>query len=175
MSLAVLAGGLALGACDTVPLLAPTESTITVSASARSVALGGAVEVSAVLLEQAGTVVQDGTQVRFTTTLGSIAPANALTVGGVATATLSAGSVSGVASVRAVSGAATGTSVGGGAVTNTVEILIGAAAADSLTITANPSGVPSGGGTVSISPRCSTRRATACPGCLSCSPRRWVR
>jgi hypothetical protein len=60
-------------------LLAPTNSTITVTAPNRVLPLGGSTEVSAFVLEQSGTPVQNGTVVRFTATLGSISPVEAET------------------------------------------------------------------------------------------------
>ena len=62
-------------ACERVQLLAPTNSTITVTAPNRVLPLGGSTEVSAFVLEQSGTPVQNGTVVRFTATLGSVSPA----------------------------------------------------------------------------------------------------
>ena len=142
--------------CDKVPLLAPTQSTITASADAKILPLGGSTVVSAVVLEQSGTPVQNGTTVRFTTTLGRVTPVESQTVNGIATTTFSAGDISGIASVRATSGAAGGTTTSGTGTnsttttTNVIEITIGAAAIDSITIRANPSSVSPTGGTVDV-------------------------
>ena len=74
-------------ACDRVQLLAPTNSTITVTAPNRVLPLGGSTEVTAFVLEQAGTPVQNGTVVRFTATLGSISPTETETRNGLAITT----------------------------------------------------------------------------------------
>ena len=63
-TIVVVAGTLA--ACDKAPLLAPTNSTISVSATTRTLPLGGSTEISAYVIESAGTPVQNGTTVRFT-------------------------------------------------------------------------------------------------------------
>ena len=84
---------------------------------------------------------QNGTQVNFTTTLGSIQPAEARTSGGRATVRLNAGTASGVAQIRAFSG---------GAQAEALEVQVGAAAATQLTVTATPSAVGPNGGTVEI-------------------------
>lgn len=147
-------------ACDKVPLLAPSGSTVTLSAPTRTLPIGGTTEVTATVLESGGTPVQNGTTVTFTTTLGSITT-QAQTRDGVATATFSAGSSSGTAEIRATSGAAGSTSTGtttppatGGTATSTssnvLQITIGAANTNAVVISASPSTVPPSGGTVSI-------------------------
>ena len=133
-----------LAACDKVPLGAPTSSTITVNSSTRSIPVGGSTEISAFVSEGTGTLVQNGTTVRFTTNLGTLEPVDAQTSNGVATTTLRAGTTSGVAQVRATSGNAT---VGAG---NVIDINIGAASASAITVSASSQTVPSAGGTVSV-------------------------
>ena len=49
------------GACDTAQLLAPTRSTITISAPTQILANGGTAEITAYVLEEAGTPVHNGT------------------------------------------------------------------------------------------------------------------
>jgi adhesin/invasin len=147
-------------ACDKAPLLAPTNSSITLTATTRVLPLGGSTEVTAYVVEQAGTPVQNGTVVRFVTSLGRVEPVEATTHNGVASATFMAGDVSGVAEVRAVSGAAggnssapsTGTTGTPTATTtgNVVQITIGAAAVDTVTVRTNPSTVSQNGGTVDV-------------------------
>src|ERR687892_331811 len=73
--LAVLAA-----ACDKAQLLAPTKSTITLSAATRVLPSNGTTPITAAVLEQAGTPVQNGTTVRFTTTLGHVDPVEVETV-----------------------------------------------------------------------------------------------
>jgi hypothetical protein len=148
------------GACDKAPLVAPTNSTITLTASNRVLPIGGSTEVTAFVVEQAGTPVQNGTVVRFITSLGRVDPVEASTHNGVATATFVAGDISGIAEVRAVSGAAGGSSstgtTGTGTTTtpstsgNVVQITIGAAAVETVTVRTNPSTVSQNGGTVDV-------------------------
>ena len=84
---AILALAILVAGCDKVPLLAPTSSTISVSAPTRVLPLGGSVEVTAMVLEQSGTPVQNGTTVLFTTSLGSVSPVEAQTRNGQAVTT----------------------------------------------------------------------------------------
>ena len=135
-------------ACDKVPLLAPTNSTIALSASALVVPLNGSTGLTAFVTESSGTPVQNGTTVRFTTTLGSVQPVETQTVNGLAVATFLAGTSSGIADVRAVSGGATGT--GTTTTTNLVQIVIGAAAITGVVVQASPSSVAASGGAVEI-------------------------
>jgi PKD domain/Bacterial Ig-like domain (group 1) len=163
-SLGVLAMLVAIS-CDRVPLLAPTNSTLTIDAGSRVVETGGSTSVSAMVIEQGGTPVHNGTVVRFTTTLGRLDPVEAQTRNGVATTTFLAGNDSGVAEVRATSGGAGGSSTtpttppsnGNGTTTttatnsNVVLISVGSAAVDTVTVRANPSSVStSSGATVSV-------------------------
>src|SRR5262245_56930730 len=142
--LAMLAAG-SIG-CEKAQLLAPTNSTITVSAAAKFLPTGGTTQVSAAVIEPAGTPVQNGTIVRFTTTLGTVSPAEAETRNGVAVATFSAGSDSGVAQIRATAGAAKASDTNA----NLVEITAGAAAVSTVTIRANPGSISPGGGSVEL-------------------------
>jgi hypothetical protein len=142
----LLAVAAAAAACDKVALLAPTNSTISVAAAAKVLPTGGSTEVTAIVIEQAGTPVQNGTTVRFTTTLGTVSPAEAQTRNGVALTTFSAGSSSGVAQVRATSGAAKASDTNA----NLVEITVGAAAVNAVTIRANPGSVGPAGGSVEL-------------------------
>lgn len=138
--LLVLAGVIAIS-CDKVPLTAPTESTIQLFVNGSSVPVDGSVEVTAVVVEQAGTPVQNGTVVGFTTSLGTIEPSEARTQNGKATARLRGDGRSGTAVVTAFSG---------GATSEPVEVPIGAAAAAAVIVRAEPGSVPAGGGTVKI-------------------------
>jgi adhesin/invasin len=126
--------------------LAPTKSTITVSAPTRVLPTGGTTEVTALVVEEAGTPVTNGTTVRFTTSLGRLDPVEAQTRNGVATTTFFAMDTSGVARITAVSGAASG----GTNNTNVVEITIGAAAVNTVTLRANPGSVGPNGGVVEL-------------------------
>ena len=139
-SVGVVLAGLVVG-CDKAPLTAPTDSAVTLFANNTVVALNGSVEVTANVTEPGGVPVQNGTQVTFTTTLGSLEPAEARTSSGRATVRLNAGGASGIAQVRAFSG---------GATAEALEIRIGAAAATALTLSASPSAVGPNGGVVDI-------------------------
>jgi hypothetical protein len=97
----------AWAACDKVPLTAPTGSTITLHVNPTTVAASGSADVTAVVLESGGTNVQNGTQVSFYTTLGTIEPSQGQTRNGAVTVKFRAGAQTGDAGITAVSGAAT--------------------------------------------------------------------
>jgi len=135
-----------VGACDKVPLMAPTNSTITVSAPTQVLASGGSPEITAFVLEGGGTPVQNGTSVRFSSTLGRVEPVEAQTTNGLAVTTFFADNSSGIAEIRATSGAA-----GGGTDnTNAVQVTVGAAAVNTVTLRANPGSVGPSGGAVEL-------------------------
>jgi adhesin/invasin len=150
-----------LAACDKVPLLAPTGSAVTLSANASTVPTNGTVGLTAFVTESSGTPVQNGTMVRFTTTLGTVTPADAQTANGVAVATFNAGANSGVATIHAVSGGAGGGSgsTNGGTgtgstttstATNVVTITVGVAAVKTISVNASPTSVGPNGGSVAV-------------------------
>ena len=148
---------LAVIACDTMKLQAPTNSTVTVTSAALVLPAGGSTAVSAFVAESSGTPVQNGTSVRFSTTLGRVDPIEALTRDGLAVTIFHAGEISGVADVRATSGSTGGGTTGGtppgngtSTSTNAVQISVGAAAVETVTLRANPSFVPPRGGTVEL-------------------------
>jgi hypothetical protein len=100
--------GVALAAvllsCDGAYLTAPPASTITVTANPEFVAAhGGFSDITAYVIEPAGTYVSDGTVVRWTTDLGRI-DAETRTRRGVATARFVSDSRSGRATIRVFSG-----------------------------------------------------------------------
>ena len=147
--LALAAAGVAAFAtvaCEKAQLLAPTQSTITISAASRLLPSNGETEVTAAVVEQAGTPVQNGTTVRFTTNLGRVDPAEAQTRNGVATTRFFGNNSSGVARVTATSGAASGGTANG----NVVEITVGTAAVNTVTLRANPGSIGPGGGSVEL-------------------------
>jgi Bacterial Ig-like domain (group 1)/PKD domain len=143
-----------------VPLLAPTQSTITLTSSTTRAPLNSEVELIATVQEQSGSPVHDGTLVTFSTSLGTLAPSEVQTTRGTARTKLQTGSQSGIATVNATSGSArttggtTAPTTPGGTPTTTsgtgIQIQIGAAAANSVVLTANPSTVAPGGGTVTV-------------------------
>ena len=160
----VLVAAVASMTCDSAPLTAPTNSTIVLSAGTRVLPVGGSTQLTAEVIEQAGTPVQNGTTVRFFTSLGRVEPAEAQTRNGIATAMFFAGDDSGTADVRASSGGAGGgstpaPSTGTGGTTTTtpassggasLQITIGAAAIETVTVRANPSTVSQNGETVQV-------------------------
>jgi len=145
-----LVGFVALGvalvatACQKVPLLAPSGSTITLTAAATTLPLNGSTDIIAQVLEAGGTPPQDGTLIIFTTTLGSIQPSEAETRGGRVTVKFVAGTQSGTATITASSG---GASASGN---NAIKIAIGAAAVGKVTADANPATVSASGGVTTI-------------------------
>jgi adhesin/invasin len=147
----------ALAACDKVALTAPTESTITLYANGASVPLNGGVDVIATVIEDAGTPVQNGTVVTFTTTLGRFEPAEARTNNGKATARLLGDGRSGTASVFATSG---------GARSEELTLPVGAAAAGSIILRATPSSLSGSGGTVQIVATVRDEGGNGLPGVL---------
>lgn len=134
-------------ACERVPLTSPTGSTISVTTDQTTLPVNGQATVRAIVTESSGTPVHNGTQVNFTTVLGSFSPAEATTVGGVATTTFFAGSLSGTTRINAYSG---GASTGSGNSSGGVEVRIGAAAAGSVSLQVTPPTVPQNGGTVTV-------------------------
>jgi hypothetical protein len=158
--LVVLLGcALAAASCDKMPLVAPTGTAITLVATANALPVNGSTDIMAVLVEGSlqggtgtdggttsagtGTPVHNGTVVTFTTTLGRLEPAEAKTTAGRATVRLVADGRSGTATVTAFSGGAT----------QTLEVNIGAAAAERIAVTAEPQSLPGTGGTTTISAR----------------------
>jgi PKD repeat protein len=129
-------------ACDKVPLTAPSDSTITLYADTTSLALNGTATITAMVIESAGTAVQNGTVVTFLTTLGTLDPAEARTQNGKATVTLHAGTKSGTASISATSG--------GNTTESALSIAVGASAASTVTLAASPSSLPANGGAVQL-------------------------
>ncbi len=132
---------LALSGCDKVPLLAPTNTTIRLNIGLGVLPIAGSTEITAIVIESAGTPVQNGTVVSFTATLGTIEPREARTNNGQVTVRYIAGSQSGTAKVGAFSG---------GSKSDLVDILVGAAAAGAVALRAGSPFVPSTGGTAEV-------------------------
>jgi len=135
--LAVLAA-----ACDKVPLTAPTESTIQLFATATSVPSTGSTDIVATVTESGGTPVQNGTVVSFTTTLGRIEPSEARTSNGRVTVKFTADGRSGTATITAFSGAAV--------TEDPLQLPIGSAAAETVTLRAEPGRLPANGGSTQV-------------------------
>jgi len=150
--------GLGLASCEKVPLLAPAGTVISMVSTTNVLPINGSTDVVAVLIENgstgtgtgnnaatgsSGTPVHNGTLVSFTTSLGKIEPAEARTNNGRVTVKFTADGRSGTATVTAYSGAAR----------QTLQVLIGGAAAERVLVTANPTSLPSTGGTSTVTAR----------------------
>src|SRR5438093_7954980 len=141
-----LAIPLLAAACQRVPLLAPSGSTISLTASNTAVPSNGTVQLIAQVLEPAGTPPHSGTHVIFTTSLGTITPSEVETdVNGQARATFSANGMNGTAIISASSGGASATG------NNAVRIAVGSAGVGRVVVSANPTLIAAQGGTSTIS------------------------
>lgn len=145
---------LGLAACDKVPLTSPTGSTISLAVSSTTVPINGTIEVTAAVIEAGGTAVHDGTTVTFTGGLGVFSPLEAQTVGGLARS-LFRGTTSGTVTIGAFSGAAKAEGV---------EVFVGAAAADSVSLQVVPPSVGQNGGSVSVTALVFDLSGNALPG-----------
>jgi len=162
----------ALG-CDKVPLTAPSGSVISLFATANTVPLNGDIEIVATVIENgttatttptapgngqtttpttptsttnpgAGTPVQNGTLVSFTTTIGHIEPSEARTSNGQVRVRFFSGGQSGVATITAFSGGASG---------KLENLKVGAAGVERVIVSASPQTLPPGGGNSTITAR----------------------
>ncbi len=136
-----LLGSLFLSACDKVDLTAPTDSSITLTTSQTVLPVTGKAEITATVTESAGTPVQNGTMVYFTSTVGVIDPREARTENGRARVTFAGNGTSGTAKIGATSGSAVATEI---------EIKVGGAAASRVVLNVSPTAVPTTGGTVTL-------------------------
>lgn len=141
LAMCVAAVALVSAGCDKLPLLAPQSSTIKLSAATTNVQANGTTEIRATVLEASGTPVQNGTTVTFTTNLGTVSPADARTLNGVATVQFLGNGQSGKATLKAISG---------GAASDPLELSVGAAAAGRVNVSASPTAVPAAGGSTTI-------------------------
>lgn len=154
VALAVIVAVVA-ASCDKVPLTSPTGSTIQLSASTNIVPVDGSAEITATVIESAGTAVQNGTTVVFRTDLGRMDPPESQTVNGRAISRYFASGMSGVARINAYSGAAatggtTPTNSSAPAPSTALTLLVGGAAASRITLRAEPPNIPQTGGTIQI-------------------------
>jgi large repetitive protein len=159
-------------ACDKVPLLAPTGSVITLFPVATMVPANGHVEIVATVIEQgvasaapttttpgtpttpttptatssagAGTPVQNGTLVSFTTTIGHLDPREARTQNGEVRTQFYPDGQSGTATITAYSGGASG---------KLENLKVGTAAAERVLISATPQALSCSGGTTEVAAR----------------------
>ncbi len=155
-------------ACDKVPLVAPTGSVISLFATANTVPLNSEIEIVANVIENgvtqagngttgtpgtattttttagAGTPVQNGTLVSFTTTIGRIEPSEARTNNGQVRVKFIAGGQSGTATITAFSGGASG---------KLENLKVGSAGVERVLISASPQTLGPGGGTSTVTAR----------------------
>jgi hypothetical protein len=148
-------------ACEKVPLLAPSGSTITLTSSATTLPVNGTTTIIAQVLEASGSAPHSGTDVTFTTTLGTIQPSEVSTdTGGRAIVTFNAGNASGTAVITALSGGASVSTA------NAVKILVGTAAVGRVIVSANPVLVPATGGSSTVSATVLDINGNALPSAL---------
>jgi hypothetical protein len=144
---AVAVAGLSIlaAACQKVPLLAPSGSTITLTVAATALPVNGTAQVVAQVIEASGTPPHSGTEITFTTSLGTIEPAVSTTDNsGRAVVTFKAGSANGTATITAISGGASVSAA------NAVKIAIGSAAVGRVNVSASPATIPAIGGSSTI-------------------------
>jgi hypothetical protein len=155
----LLAAAMLTVACQKVPLLAPSGSTITLTASATALPTNGSADIIAQVIEAGGTPPHSGTLITFTTNLGSVQPSEAETdLSGRVIVKYVAGAGSGTATITAISG---GVSASG---TNAIKIAIGAAAAGSVSVSAAPGTVAASGGTSTVTAKVFDTSGNVLPG-----------
>jgi hypothetical protein len=163
----------AFSSCDKMPLLAPGGTVITIFPASTTVPLNGEIEIVATVIENgttaaapttpgtpatpgapttttgtsstgAGTPVQNGTLVSFTTTIGRIEPREARTANGEVRVKFLAGGQSGTAVITAYSGGASG---------KIENLKVGTAAVERVIVTASPQTIGPAGGTAQVQAR----------------------
>jgi hypothetical protein len=134
--------------CDKASPVAPSGTTLSVSANPSSISLNGTSTITVIGRQPNGNPLNPGTEVRFSADRGSIDPLATIQSGGVATATFHSDNRSGTAHITAATGAAgTGTSGSGGTSSATVDIQVGLSSGDkpTLIVSVSPSTVPVNG------------------------------
>ena len=145
-----------LAACDKVPLLAPTGSVITLLPVTTTVSLNSEVTIIATVIENgqaiggtgtgtatrvgAGTPVQNGTLITFTTTIGRIEPSEARTHNGQVSVKFITSGASGTARITAYSGGAS----------SFTDLKVGTAAAGRVLVSTTPQALGASGGSVQV-------------------------
>jgi hypothetical protein len=127
--------------CDKASPVAPAGTTISLSVNPSRIDISGTASITAIVRRDNGTAVNPGTEVNFSTSLGSLNPEVGKTDdSGVARTTLKGAGQVGVATIEASTGAAT---------PSTVELQIGSLAS-SATLVASPTAIGQGGGTIEL-------------------------
>ena len=134
-------------ACDSAIPTAPAGTVLTISANPSQISAGGTSTITVVGRKPNGSPLNEGTEVFFSTDLGSVNPAVvAVDRDGVARTTLRGDGRVGTAAVQAQVGSAGGE---GGSGSATIQVLVGRAAG-AVSLQASPSSVPETGGTVQL-------------------------
>ena len=137
----LLAAAVTAVMCSKPTPVAPAEAGLTISANPTRIELGSTSEITVIARKGDGNPVNQGTEINFSTTLGTLSAVVAATNDrGVATVDLLGGNQVGDATVSASSGAATPVSV---------DVQVGSLAA-SIDLVANPRQVPKEGGEVNL-------------------------
>ncbi|MEM7481295.1 MAG: PKD domain-containing protein [Acidobacteriota bacterium] len=131
---------LTASACDKASPVAPAGTTLSITVTQSRISINGETIVRVTALRMNGTPVNPGTQIRMSTTLGTIDPIVETDANGVATASLQGDGRIGTATVTATVGAGEGA---------TVDVEIGETAG-AITLQATPSSIPETGGRVSL-------------------------
>lgn len=127
----------------------PTGTTLTISAEPTQIALNGASTITVIARRPDGNPLTEGTEVFFSTNLGSVNPAVSTTdASGVAETTLRGEGRVGTAMVEARVNTVSG-GEGGGSATATIEVKIGSTVS-SVSLQATPTTVPETGGSVNL-------------------------
>lgn len=145
-----------LAGCERALVVAPTNARILLLASTNTLPLNSSTEISALVTDSTGAAVANGTLIVFSTTLGTLDPAETRTEGGRAVVRLIGGNVSGIATVNATSGstaAAAPVIVRIGAVVGKIELTATSLANGSVDIVAqalDPVGIPVSGAIINF-------------------------
>lgn len=130
--------------CKKIPLYAVEGATLIIAANKSYLKTGGDRAVITVIgFDADGYPLHDHTKVIFSASLGTVVPAEVEMMSGKAVVEFISGDLSGVAEIRARSGTVT-------AEPDPLQIVIGSAALETLTISANPSTFKAGGGRARI-------------------------
>jgi hypothetical protein len=135
--------------CDKASPVAPSGTTLSISANPSSVSLNGTSTITVIGRQPNGNPLNPGTEIIFSADKGSIDPIATIQSNGVATATFHADNRSGTARITVATGgsAGGGTSGGGGSISASVDIQVGLASGDkpTLIVSASPNSVPVNG------------------------------
>jgi hypothetical protein len=135
--------------CDKASPVAPSGTTLSISANPSTVSLNGTSTITVIGRQPNGNPLNPGTEIIFSVDKGSIDPIATIQNGGIATATYHADARSGAARITASTGGSSGggTSGGGGTTSASVDVQVGLSSGDKPTVivSASPSNVPVGG------------------------------